>query len=111
MRLRTTWVVMASTMLQSCPFENEIAVAIDERVPAGRHDRRGVELLDDGGAGESDADATACHDHKLSCRAPLPASNDTRRVPLIEAGGGDDAAPAGKACGWYFGTATRTRSR
>ncbi len=39
--------------VQSAPFQNEIAVAIDKGVPAGRHDRRGVELLDDGGAGES----------------------------------------------------------
>src|SRR5580704_17119804 len=36
-------------------FEDQIAVAIDKSVPAGRHDRRRVELLDDGGTGESHA--------------------------------------------------------
>ena len=33
-------------------FEHEIAVRVDPAVPARRDQRRGVVLLDDGGAGE-----------------------------------------------------------
>ena len=41
------------------PLQNEIAVTIHRRVPAGRHYGRRVELFDDGGTGELSADREA----------------------------------------------------
>src|SRR6185312_14916607 len=44
--------VLSSAMTAGLPRQNEIHVLVDRGIPAGRHDGGGVELLDDGGAGE-----------------------------------------------------------